>query len=180
MPKGRGQGSKQSGSRKKAKAHKKPLETSLTTDDVELIATTVEDRLSEVWENAENHRASILEKIQEVKTALEQLRIRAEKSSKDKPTKTKEGVHVGETMQITVQGSTNFIITPEMLFIDEEETQRPLKEIETLDLAFPKIPTKALYKLQISVMQEIQSRERSDATNLQIAQGGKYHTEGSS
>jgi hypothetical protein len=57
-----------SGSRKKAKAHKKPMETSLTTDDVELIATTVEDRLSEVWENVENHRASILEKIQEVKT----------------------------------------------------------------------------------------------------------------
>jgi hypothetical protein len=69
-----------------------------------------------------------------------------------------------------VQGSTNFIITPEMLFIDEEATQKPLKEIETLDLALAKIPTKALYKLQISVVQEIQSRERSDATNLQIAQ----------
>jgi hypothetical protein len=60
-----------SGSRKKAKAHKKPLETSLTTDDVELISTTVEDQLSEVWENVENHQASILEKIKEVKTALE-------------------------------------------------------------------------------------------------------------
>jgi hypothetical protein len=68
-------------------------------------------------------------------------------------------------MQIIAQGSTNFIITPEMLFIDEEATQKPLKEIETLDLALPKIPTKALYKLQISVTQEIQSRARSDATN---------------
>jgi hypothetical protein len=73
-------------------------------------------------------------------------------------------VPVGETVKITAQGSVNFIITPEMLFIDEETTQKPLKEIETLDLAFPKIPTKALYKLQISVTQEIQSRERSDAT----------------
>jgi hypothetical protein len=44
-------GEKASGSRKKVKAHRKPMETSLTTDDVELIATTVEDRLSEVWEN---------------------------------------------------------------------------------------------------------------------------------
>jgi hypothetical protein len=163
-------GEQASGSRKKEKAHRKPLQTSLTTDDVELIATTVEDRLSEVWENVEKHRDSILEQVQEVKTALEQLRIRAEQPQKEKPTKTGEGMHVGETVQITAQGSANFIITPEMLFIDEEATQRPLKEIETLDLVFPKIPMKALYKLQISVAQEIQSRERSDATNLQIAQ----------
>jgi hypothetical protein len=37
-------------------------------------------------------------------------------------------------------------------------------------LAFPKIPTKALYKLHVSVAQEIQSRARSDATNLQLVQ----------
>jgi hypothetical protein len=54
------------------------METSLTIDDVELISTTVEDRLSKVWENAENHRYSIMEQVQEVKTALEQLRIRTE------------------------------------------------------------------------------------------------------
>jgi hypothetical protein len=46
--------------------------------------------------------------------------------------------------------------------------QRPLREIEMLDLEFPKIPTKALYKLQVSIAQEIQSRARSDATNLQF------------
>jgi hypothetical protein len=39
-----------------------------------------------------------------------------------------------------------------------------------LDLALPKIPKKALYKLQINVTQNIQSMERSDAMNLQIAQ----------
>jgi hypothetical protein len=54
--------------------------------------------------------------------------------------------------------------------MDEETMQRPLREIEMLDLALPKIPTKALYKLQVSVVQEIQSRARSDATNLQLAQ----------
>jgi hypothetical protein len=52
---------KESGSRKKAKEHGKPLETSLIEDDVELIATIVEDPLSEVWENVDNCRASILE-----------------------------------------------------------------------------------------------------------------------
>jgi hypothetical protein len=87
------------------------METSLIADDVELIATTVQDQLSEVWENVENHRDLILEKIQEVKTVLEQLRIRAEQSSEDKPTKTKEGVPIRETVKITVQRSTNFIIT---------------------------------------------------------------------
>ena len=57
-----------------------------------------------------------------------------------------------------------------MLFIDKETTQKPVKDIETLDLVMPKIPTMALYKLHVSVTQEIQSRARSDAMNLQIAQ----------
>jgi hypothetical protein len=39
-----------------------------------------------------------------------------------------------------------------------------------LDLTFPKIPTKAVCKLHISVAQEIQSRARSEATNLQTSQ----------
>jgi hypothetical protein len=47
------------------------------------------------------------------------------------------------------------MITPDMLYIDEEVTHKPLKEIEKLDLTFPKILTKALYKLHISVAQEI-------------------------
>jgi hypothetical protein len=106
-------GEQPSGSRKKAKAHRKPMETSLMTDDVELIATTVEDRLSEVWENAENHRASILEKIQEVKTVLEQLKVKTEQQQQKTTMPVKEGVPVGETVQITVQGSVNFRITPE-------------------------------------------------------------------
>ena len=53
-----------------------------------------------------------------------------------------------------------------MLFLDEETVQNPLKYIETLDLDFPKIPTKALYKLQVSLTQEIQSKESSDAMNI--------------
>jgi hypothetical protein len=50
--------------RKKEKAHRKQMETSLKIKDVELIAITVQDRLLEVWENAKNHRASILEQVQ--------------------------------------------------------------------------------------------------------------------
>jgi hypothetical protein len=113
----------ESGSRKKEKAHRTPPHTSLTTDDVELVATTIEDRLSEAWENAKKHRDSIIEQVQEVKTALEQLKIRAEQRQKDTPVKTMEGMPAGETMQIIAQGSTNFMITPDMLYIDEEVTQ---------------------------------------------------------
>jgi hypothetical protein len=38
-----------------------------------------------------------------------------------------------------------------------------------MDLAFPNIPTKALYKLHISVTQKIQSRAHAKATILQLA-----------
>jgi hypothetical protein len=47
------------------------MEKSLTIDDVELIAMIVEDQLSDMWENVENQRDSILERIQEVKIVLE-------------------------------------------------------------------------------------------------------------
>jgi hypothetical protein len=91
-----------SGFMKKSKAHNKQMETSLTTDDLDLIATTVEDRLSEVWENEENHRYSILEQVQEVKNALEQLRIKVEQQQKEKSTPVREGAPIRETVEITV------------------------------------------------------------------------------
>jgi hypothetical protein len=54
---------------------------------------------------------------------------------------------MGETMQIMAQGSVNFRIIPDMLFMDEETRQRPLREVEMMELALPNNPTKALYKL---------------------------------
>jgi hypothetical protein len=89
---------KESGSKNNTKAHNKPMATSLMTDDVEMIAMTVEDRFSKVWENTKNHRASILEKIQEVKTTLEQLRSREEHQQQKTTTLTKEGASIGETV----------------------------------------------------------------------------------
>jgi len=52
-----------SGSRKKEKAHKMPMHTSLTTQNVALITMIVEDQLPEVWESVENHKDSILEQV---------------------------------------------------------------------------------------------------------------------
>ena len=74
------------------------METSLTQENVELIATIVEDWLLDVWENIENHWASISEKIQEVKTVLEQLKVKTEKQQQKTTTPVKEGIPMGETM----------------------------------------------------------------------------------
>jgi hypothetical protein len=52
---------------------------------------------------------------------------------------------------IIAMGNVKFHITQGMLQVDEAIVQNPLNDIYHLDLALPKIPTKALYKLQISV-----------------------------
>jgi hypothetical protein len=51
-----------------------------------------------------------------------------------------------------------------------------LKDVEQLDLALSKIPKKYLYKLQMSVAQEVQSRARTDATNLETTREAKEGT----
>jgi len=63
-----------------------------------------------------------MEKVQEVKTVLDQLRIRVEQKQKEKPVPTREGAPTGETMHITMQGCVNFIITLRMFFINQEIT----------------------------------------------------------
>jgi hypothetical protein len=54
-----------------------------------------------------------------------------------------------------------------MLRMDEIMGQTPLKDLAQIQLVMTWIPTKALYKLQVSVTQEVQSRARTDATELQ-------------
>ena len=56
-------GEQTGGVRNKVKAHKPQCHISLTPDDVELVATTVEERLAEVWENAEKHKDSIVDQV---------------------------------------------------------------------------------------------------------------------
>jgi hypothetical protein len=95
------------------------INISLNLDDVELVATIVEERLAEVLENVERHMASIADQVKEVKVVLEQLGIEAT-HEKETPTQAKEGVSVPETVQFAAQSAANFIITMEMMFIDEE------------------------------------------------------------
>jgi hypothetical protein len=55
---------------------------------VELVATTVEERLVEVWENVEKHRASIADQVQEVKIVAREVKDQGSKG-------TKRTIHVG-------------------------------------------------------------------------------------
>jgi hypothetical protein len=52
--------------------------------------------------------------------------------------------------------------------VDEETTRKPVGDIDQLELVMVQIPTKVLYRLQASVMQEVQSRAMQDATNLEV------------
>jgi voltage-gated potassium channel Kch len=72
-----------------------------------------------------------------------------------------------DTIQTIVQGSLTFTVTPNMLEIDEMIAQTPLKYLAQVYLVLERIPTKALYKLRVSFMQEVQSRAQTDVTNLQ-------------
>jgi hypothetical protein len=52
--------------------------------------------------------------------------------------------------------------------VDEEITQNPVGDIDRIELVMEQIPTKALYGLQVSIMQEFHSRACTDATNLEV------------
>jgi hypothetical protein len=56
-----------------------------------------------------------------------------------------------------------------MLQVDETTTHKPLEDIDHLDLALPKIPTKALYKIHGSVVQEIHSSAYAYYTSLKLS-----------
>jgi len=72
---------------------------------------------------------------------------------------------------LVVQGRDTFTVTRKMIRMDHETAQKPNGEIEQFELVMAQIPTKALYGLQASIMQEVQSRARADATNLEVGRG---------
>jgi predicted dinucleotide-binding enzyme len=58
-----------------------------------------------------------------------------------------------------------------MIRLDPETMQTPQQEVEELDIIMVQIPIEALYGLQASVMQEVQSRACIDATNPEVDRG---------
>jgi hypothetical protein len=76
-----------------------------------------------------------------------------------------------ETMKFIIQGRETFMITHQMINFDKEMMLKPLEEVEQVELVMAWIPTKALYGIQDSVMQEVQSRAHEYATNLEVGRG---------
>jgi hypothetical protein len=66
----------------------------------------------------------------------------------------KDAQDLGTKLTIA-QASLNFQVTSNMLQMDETLTQTPLKDLVQVELVMARIPTKALYKLQVSVAQEV-------------------------
>jgi hypothetical protein len=58
-----------------------------------------------------------------------------------------------------------------MIIFDQETAKKYMGDIEQLDFFMAQIPTKELYILQASVMQEVQSRAHANATNLEFGRG---------
>jgi len=78
-----------------------------------------------------------------------------------------------ETVQIMKLASENFSITKDMLQMDEDMAQTQVKDVEQMELVLDKIPTKALYRLHMSIAQEVQSRASTNAKNLETTKEEK-------
>jgi hypothetical protein len=55
-----------------------------------------------------------------------------------------------------------------MIRLDRVIVQTPLGDVEQFEVSMAQIPTKALYRLQASVMQEMQFKACADATKLEV------------
>jgi hypothetical protein len=56
-----------------------------------------------------------------------------------------------------------------MLHMDEIMGKTPLKDLSQIQLVLPRIPSRALHKLQVSMNHEVQSRAHKDLAELQQA-----------
>jgi hypothetical protein len=59
------------------------------------------------------------------------------------------------TIQTIAEVNLNFLATPNMLQINETIAQTLLKDLAQVELVLERIPTKELYNLQFSVIQEV-------------------------
>jgi hypothetical protein len=148
-----------------------PPEYTITEDDAEMVAQVVQDRTFKDFENVACQRDIIEEELAYMRQLLRQIgeAQAADNSVETGPSTSQIGGEPGaseqDTVQTIAQPSSTFHVTPSMLRMDEIMGQTPLKDLAQLQLVLSWIPTKALYKLQVSVTQEVQSRAHTDTTN---------------
>jgi hypothetical protein len=70
-------------------------------------------------------------------------------------------------VQTIAQPSSMFHVTLSMLHMDKIMEKTPLKDLAQLQLVLSQIPSKELYKLQVSITWEVYSRARTDTVESQ-------------
>jgi hypothetical protein len=63
------------------------------------------------------------------------------------------------------------MITCQMIKFVQETTQKPMEEVEQVEMVMEHKLTKALYGLLDSVMQEVYSTAHADVKNLDVGKG---------
>jgi hypothetical protein len=95
----------------------------------------------------------------------------ADNNIKNIPSASREKAEAGsceqDMIQTTTQLSSTFHVTPNMFHMNEIEGKTLMKDLAQIQSVMTRISNKALYKLQVSVAQEVQSCTCIDAMELQ-------------
>jgi hypothetical protein len=140
------------------------------------VAEKVQYHVAKDFEEAKHQRGQIQDDLAGIKQVLKQISTERGTKSFFKGETTVAKRTMPQTKHIvhtTMQVSPTFRVTNDMLQMDETTAQTPLKYLAQVDMVLAKIPTKALYRLQVNVVQEVQSRARIDAVELQETKSGK-------
>jgi hypothetical protein len=124
---------------------------------------------------AEEQKEEIMAKFIELHETLQQLQIHTvSQATMQQPEKTQQPPAQKEkydTVQIVVQSRDTFMVTRQMVIVDQVSMQKPMGDIDHFEVVIMHIPTKALCKIWASIMLEVQSRAHTDATNLEVGRG---------
>jgi hypothetical protein len=135
-----------------------PPKYTIMEDDVDLMAEMVQDRTTKDFDEAKHQRDRIQDELVDMMQLLEKIieMQRVGRGIYSVPVASQTGAKAGsieqDTIQTITQASSIFYVTPNMLCMDEIVGQTPLKDLAQIQLVMGRIPTKALYKLQVSVM----------------------------
>jgi hypothetical protein len=142
-------------------------------DDADLVAQMVQDRTPKDFDEAQRQMDRMQDELADMRQLLKQIREtqRVDRGIESIPvasqTRAKAGSSEQDRIQTTAQSSSTFHVTPSMLRKDEFVGQTPLKDLAQIQLVMTRIPTKALYKLQVRVAREVQSHARTNVAELQ-------------
>jgi hypothetical protein len=153
----------EAGAHKKMKAQRAPPDYTITEDNGEMISRMVQDCLTKDFDHVTHHRDKLQKELIEMGQLLKKFREAQITSSsigiEPSTTQTTERVEVEEHDPILLMPHIHSMvyINPSMLRMDEIVGQTPLKDLNHIQLVLTWIPSRTLYKLQVSVDHEMQS-----------------------